>query len=128
MARVGAPLHARTWQEREALAAVGAAEDLARLSWTEGRDEPTPLALRRDAVLTFGGVAVVPPPGGFVQPTAEGEAMLVELVMNAVPAGAETAADLLAGCGTFPFSLAEPLHDRKSLGLKKSVSVRLKLG
>src|SRR3546814_6282737 len=115
MARVGAPLHARTWQEREALAAVGAAEDLARLSWTEGRDEPTPLALRRDAVLTFGGVAVVPPPGGFVQPTAEGEAMLVELVMNAVPAGAETAADLFAGCGTFTFRSEEHTSELQSL-------------
>ncbi|MGF1630730.1 MAG: class I SAM-dependent RNA methyltransferase [Kiloniellaceae bacterium] len=97
-------------EDREALAAFAAAEDLARLCWTDGQDAPTPLALRRDPILTFGGVAVVPPPGGFVQPTAEGEAMLVELVMAAVPAGAVTAADLFAGCGTFTFPLAGRLQ------------------
>lgn len=98
--------HALTADDREALAAFAEVNDLARLGWTDGRDEPTPVALRRDPILTFGGVPVLPPPGGFVQPTAEGEAMLTELVMGAVPAGAETVADLFAGCGTFTFPLA----------------------
>ncbi|HMA15452.1 MAG TPA: class I SAM-dependent RNA methyltransferase, partial [Kiloniellaceae bacterium] len=102
--------HALTLDGREALAAFAEANDLARVAWTDGREEPTPLALRRDPILTFGGVPVLPPPGGFVQPTAEGEAILTELVMAAVPAGAETAADLYAGCGTFTFPLAERLQ------------------
>ena len=102
--------HALSLEDREVLAAFAAENDLARLSWTDGRDAPTPLALRRDPLLTFGGVPVVPPPGGFVQPTAEGEAILTELVLGAVPAGAQTAADLYAGCGTFTFPLADRLQ------------------
>jgi 23S rRNA (uracil1939-C5)-methyltransferase len=109
-------------EDREALAAFAAAEDLARLCWTDGQDAPTPLALRRDPILTFGGVAVVPPPGGFVQPTAEGEAVLVELVMAAVPAGAETAADLFAGCGTFTFPLAGRLQVYAAEGAEDSLA------
>jgi 23S rRNA (uracil1939-C5)-methyltransferase len=65
---------------------------------------------------------VVPPPGGFVQPTAEGEAILVELVMAAVPAGAETAADLFAGCGTFTFPLAERLQVYAAEGAEDSLA------
>ena len=98
--------HDLSLQDREALAAFAEANDLARLTWTDGKEAPTPLALRRDPILTFGSVPVVPPPGGFVQPTAEGETALVELVMAAVPDGAETAADLFAGCGTFSFPLS----------------------
>lgn len=102
--------HDLTLEDREALAAFAESRDLARLSWTDGREAPEPLALRRDPLLTFGSVPVLPPPGGFVQPTAEGEALLVELVLAAVPVGAETAADLFAGCGTFSFPLAERLQ------------------
>jgi 23S rRNA (uracil1939-C5)-methyltransferase len=114
--------HQLTLEDREALAGFAEANDIARLSWTDGRDEPTPLALRRDPILTFGGVALVPPPGGFVQPTAEGEAILVELVMAAVPAGAKTAADLFAGCGTFTFPLAERLQVYAAEGAEESLA------
>lgn len=114
--------HGLTLEDREALAAFAAAENLARLAWTDGREEPAPLALRRDPVLSFGGVPVVPPPGGFVQPTAEGEAILTELVMAAVPAGAETAADLFAGCGTFTFPLAERLQVYAAEGAEESLA------
>ncbi len=109
--------------DREALAAFAEQCDLARLSWTDGQEEPTPLALRRDPLLSFGGVPVLLPPGGFVQPTAEGEKMLVELVMGAVPAGAETAADLFSGCGTFTFPLAERLQVYAAEGAEDSLMV-----
>lgn len=114
--------HLVTLEDRELLAGFAESADLARLSWTDGKDEPTPLAHRRDPILTFGGVAVVPPPGGFTQPTAEGEAILVELVMAAVPAGAETAADLYAGCGTFTFPLAERLQVYAAEGAEDSLA------
>ncbi|GAB4371337.1 MAG: class I SAM-dependent RNA methyltransferase [Kiloniellaceae bacterium] len=107
--------------DREALAAFAEENDLARLSWTDGQEEPTPLALRRDPLLSFGGVPVLLPPGGFVQPTAEGEKMLVDLVMAAVPEGAETAADLFAGCGTFTFPLAERLQVYAAEGAEDSL-------
>jgi 23S rRNA (uracil1939-C5)-methyltransferase len=109
-------------EDRELLAAFATANDLARLSWSDGQEAPTPLALRRDPILTFGGVAVVPPPGGFVQPTAEGEAMLTDLVMAAIPAGAETAADLYAGCGTFSLPLAEKLQVYAAEGSEDSLA------
>jgi len=48
---------------------------------------------------------VVPPPGAFLQATAEGEQALVAAVLAAV-GGAWRIADLFAGCGTFALPLA----------------------
>lgn len=85
---------------RLALAALAERHDLARLAW----DEETVLT-RRPPIREFGGVPVVPPPGAFLQATAEGEAALVTEVM-ALLDGARRVADLFAGCGTFTFPLA----------------------
>lgn len=93
---------------REALAAFAAAQDLARLSWRVGGGAPEPLAQRRLPVLSFGAARVVPPPGGFLQPSREGEAALVDLVTQAIPSSALRIADLYAGIGTFAFALADP--------------------
>ncbi len=96
---------------REALAGFAAAQDLARLSWA-GRVAagqalaPEPVVIRRPPAVRFAGVAVEPPPGGFLQPTAEGEAALSERVLSYVPERAATVAELYAGCGTFTFALA----------------------
>jgi len=97
---------------REALADMAQSADLARLSWgltpRPGDPlEPEPVAIRRPAALTFGQVTVEPPPGGFLQPTAEGEKLLVEAVLAGVPEGTARVADLYAGCGTFTFPLAD---------------------
>ncbi|MEQ8356441.1 MAG: class I SAM-dependent RNA methyltransferase [Kiloniellaceae bacterium] len=114
--------HPLELEDREALAAFAESADLARLSWSDGREVPEPVAQRREPILSFGGVPVVPPPGGFVQPTAEGEALLVELVMAAVPDAAETAADLFAGCGTFTFPLAGRLQVYAAEGAEDSLA------
>jgi 23S rRNA (uracil1939-C5)-methyltransferase len=92
---------------REALAAFAENQDLARLGWRpdEG-EESEPVALRRAPLVRFSGVAVTPPPGGFLQPTAAGEAALVEAVLRGLPEGGSRFADLYAGCGTFTFALA----------------------
>lgn len=95
---------------REALAAFAQGQDLARLTWAARAKAgealaPEPVVLRRPPRLDFAGVAVEPPPGGFLQPTAAGEAALVELVLSYLPAGAAAVADLYAGCGTFTFPL-----------------------
>ncbi len=102
---------------REALAALAEGQDLARLSWAQqsraGRPaagaapEPEPVVLRRAPVLSFAGVPVASPPGGFLQPTAAGEAALVACVLAYLPEGAETIAELYAGSGTFTFPLAK---------------------
>lgn len=74
---------------------------LARLAWD---DEV--IALSRPPAQRFGAALVVPPPGSFLQATAEGEAALVAAVREIV-GGARRVADLFAGCGTFALPLAE---------------------
>lgn len=86
---------------RAELAKRAAAIDLARLTW-----EGDILAERRPPTVTLSGLKVAPPPGGFLQATAEGEAALVRLVLDGVGAGAARVADLFAGCGTFAAALA----------------------
>lgn len=94
---------------REALAGLAQAADLARLSLSvEG--EVLPLVERRLPLVTLGGLPVVPPPGGFLQPTPQGQKALTDLVLAALPKEAETVADLYAGCGTFTFPLAARGH------------------
>lgn len=84
-----------------ALAAVAEAADFARLSY--GAET---IATRRAPIQTFGRARVVPPPGGFLQATPQGEAALVAAVREAV-ADAEQVVDLFAGAGTFALPLAE---------------------
>ena len=80
--------------------------DLPRISWSaKGDDEPELIVLRRAVQVTFGGVAVDLPPGGFLQPSAVGEAVLVATV-TAATAEARHIADLYAGCGALSFALA----------------------
>ncbi|RBI84687.1 class I SAM-dependent RNA methyltransferase [Rhodosalinus halophilus] len=86
---------------RTRLAQLAARHDLARLTWNG-----EPVAQARPPVLHFGRAVVSPPPGAFLQPTAEGEAALVARV-RALLAGAGRVADLFAGCGTFALPLAE---------------------
>lgn len=83
------------------LATLAEAGDLARLDW--GGEALT----RRQPGQQMGPARVVPPPGGFLQATAEGQAALTEAVLAAIPPGAGRVLDLFAGCGTFTLPLAE---------------------
>jgi 23S rRNA (uracil1939-C5)-methyltransferase len=85
---------------------LAGSRDLARVSWQHGDEEPEPIAVRRAPILTFGAVPVTPPPGGFLQPSREGEQALADLVLRGLPADAARVADLYSGCGTFTFRLA----------------------
>lgn len=60
---------------------------------------------RRPPLVRIDGVAVVPPPGGFLQAAVEAEAAMAEIVLAAA-AGAKRVADLYAGVGTFAIRLA----------------------
>lgn len=82
------------------LAAIAAEAGLARLTWNGA-----PLAQAVPPRLTFGRAPVTPPPGAFLQATAEGEAALLAAVRDAV-GDAERIADLFAGLGTFALPLA----------------------
>jgi 23S rRNA (uracil1939-C5)-methyltransferase len=95
----------------EMLARFAAARDLARLSWRAGKEPPTPVAERRRPRITFAGVAVDVPADGFLQASAEADAVLTELVLAGV-GPAKRVIDLYAGLGTFTFALARqaPAH------------------
>jgi len=72
----------------------------ARLTWGEDT-----VFTASPPVQHFGGVAVTPPPGAFLQATPDGEAALVKAVTEAM-GDARRIADLFAGCGTFTLPLA----------------------
>lgn len=88
----------------EAMARFAEAQDLARLFW-KSNDEAMPVALRRAARVTLSGVAVDLPEDGFLQPSVEAEAALVEAVLGMIGTPRRVA-DLYAGIGTFAFALA----------------------
>jgi len=74
---------------------------VARLGWNGD-----PVATIRSPEVGIGRARVVPPPGGFLQPTQPGEAALLEAVREAVGRAARIA-DLYCGSGTFSLPLAE---------------------
>lgn len=82
------------------LARIVEAHRFARLTW----DDET-IALRVQPLLRFGTATVVPPPGAFLQATAEGEAALLAAVGDAL-GPQRRIADLFAGLGTFALPLA----------------------
>lgn len=85
---------------RAALVQAASKLDLARLS-INGE-----VAMERTApILRMGVIEVVPPPGGFLQATAESEAAMVQLVREALE-GAKNVVDLFSGAGTFTLPLA----------------------
>ena len=86
---------------RQSLIAHASAAGLARLSW----DGETVVAERKP-VLTFGTAPVTPPPGAFLQATAEGEAALLASVRDALADVKGPAVDLFSGVGTFSLPLA----------------------
>ena len=86
---------------RLTLARLAEAHGIARLSW-----EDEVVAMRAAPVIGFGRGRVTPPPGAFLQATAEGEAALLAAVRDAV-GEAPRLADLFCGVGTFALPLAE---------------------
>lgn len=77
------------------------ANGLARLAW-----EGEVIAQSAPPAQSFGRARVTPPPGAFLQATAEGQSALQSAVAKAV-GDAPRVADLFAGCGTFALPLAE---------------------
>ncbi|WP_375687843.1 class I SAM-dependent RNA methyltransferase [Pseudooceanicola sp. LIPI14-2-Ac024] len=84
-----------------ALAQLAEVHGLARLTWD---DEA--VAMRHAPDQLFGRGRVTPPPGAFLQATADGEAALLDAVSTLMQ-GKSRIADLFAGCGTFTLPLAE---------------------
>ena len=98
----GKPMDPALFQDLAALADEG---DLARLTWLDQTGDGQSIT-RRPPVLGFGRARVIPPPGGFLQATPEGQAALLTAVRD-ITRGARSVLDLFAGCGTFSLPLAE---------------------
>ena len=90
-------------EERETLTLLELAErlDLARLA-NHGRL----VTLRLPPGVMVGKTQVLPPPGAFLQATAEGEAAIARLVAQGVGEKAKRVADLFCGVGAFALRLA----------------------
>ncbi len=83
---------------------------LLRISWATMRGEPEPIVILQPPRFTLSGVPVEPPPGAFLQASAEGEAAIVQAVMNGLPdklPPRTSVAELYAGCGTLTFALSQ---------------------
>lgn len=91
--------------KREAIAGFSETHDIARFCWQNAGTSPEPVVQRRPVLLSIAKAEIELPVGGFLQPSAEGEAILQELVMAGV-AKARKVADLYCGIGTFSFVLA----------------------
>jgi 23S rRNA (uracil1939-C5)-methyltransferase len=89
----------------EALAALAAEQDLARVTWRSPSAD-MPVVERRPVRMMRSGIAVPFPPGAFLQASEAAETMLIEEVVAAVGAG-RPALDLFAGLGTFACALAD---------------------
>lgn len=82
-------------------------EDLARLSWAEAGYLPMPMYVARVPIKRNGPSAVELPPGGFLQPAADGEAALLAFITERLPESATALIDLFSGSGTFSLPVAD---------------------
>jgi 23S rRNA (uracil1939-C5)-methyltransferase len=101
-----------TLADRETLAAFAETTDLASVSWRANATAPAePVAVRRIPSIRIGGTLVALAPGTFLQPSAEGEAVLTGFVTDTLAGMSGPVADLFSGLGTFaiPASAAGPV-------------------
>jgi 23S rRNA (uracil1939-C5)-methyltransferase len=114
-------------EDREGIAALADAQDLARVSWQRrAADAPEVMVRRRPVRVTFGGIPVEPPPGAFLQATAEAEAQIRAAVRDAIGEGGRLA-DLYAGCGTFALPLAAAGHHVQAIELEADMVAALSI-
>jgi 23S rRNA (uracil1939-C5)-methyltransferase len=102
-----------TAPDRTRLADFARAHGIRRIAWARGAGVPETVVLNEAPRQTFAGIAVTPPPGAFMQATAEGEAAIVAAVLAGLPSrlpARARVADLYAGCGTLSFPLAAKLR------------------
>jgi 23S rRNA (uracil1939-C5)-methyltransferase len=92
--------------DRIALTEFARAHGLPRIAWAQGNDEPEPIAILRPPTTVLSGISITPPPGGFLQASASGEAAITAAVLGALPAKGRIA-ELFAGCGSITFALAQ---------------------
>lgn len=95
---------------RDSLQDMAATGPVARVSWQATRLQKAEIVVQRSACkVNFAGYEAEPPPGAFLQATAEGEQALAEFAVAAIGRKGRIA-DLYAGCGTFTFALLAQGH------------------
>jgi 23S rRNA (uracil1939-C5)-methyltransferase len=104
--RLDAPL---STPDRSRLAAFAAAHRLPRITAAVGDGRHETAAQQHPPTTSFSGISVIPPPGAFLQASAEGEAAIIAAIIAGLPklAGKARIAELYAGCGTLTFALAK---------------------
>ena len=100
---------------RDAAAALAQTLDLARLSLAVGEGAPLPLAERRPPLVTLGALSLVPPAGGFLQPTRDGEEPPAEAAAPAPSVAACVDATMLERLDWLQASHAELLEAVRTL-------------
>ena len=86
---------------------------LPRVSWALNGGVTETVCLLNPPVTALSGVAVMPPPGAFLQATREGEAAIVAAVLEGLPTklvNRSRALELYAGVGTIGFALAQRIR------------------
>lgn len=99
--------------DRRLLAAFAADHQIPRIAWAL-KDGVVEIAAQLSPVrIALSGVAVPPPPGGFLQATPDGEAAIIAAVLAGLPEKLkprDRIIELHAGCGTLTFALARHAH------------------
>lgn len=100
---------ALTVPDRKKLIEFAKTHALPRLSVAQLKQTPEPILILQTPFLGFAGVEVTPPPGGFLQASAEGEAAIVAAMLAGLPKlkAKSRIIELYAGCGTLSFPLAQ---------------------
>ena len=99
--------------DRTRLAAFAVEHGMPRVMWALNTATPEMAALLRPATTRFSGVDVVPPPGGFLQASAPGEAAIVSAVLAGLPVkptAKSRVLELYAGSGTLTFAIAQRMR------------------
>lgn len=100
---------ALTAPDRKKLIEFAKTHAIPRLCVAEPKQAPEPILLLENPTLRFAGVSVTPPPGGFLQASAEGEAAIVAAMLAGLPKlkNKSRVIELYAGCGTLSFPLVQ---------------------
>ncbi len=96
-------------QDRGRLTDFARTHGLPRVSWARQGALPEPICVLRSVTTSLTGATIAPPPGGFLQASADGEAAIVSAVLAGLPdklPPRARIAELYAGCGTLTFALS----------------------
>lgn len=94
-------------QRLEGLSALAETYDIGRISWNRHKGgTPETVVHRKPVQAWFNGTPVEVPAGSFLQPSLEGETLLVEEVLHKIGDSSKIV-DLFSGCGTFTFPLSK---------------------